>query len=49
MAARLYQNVARAHLNACVLRDSRFGRRVLSGGHPVVDLDAAALHAGAGS
>lgn len=49
MAACLYQNVARAHLNGCVLRDNRFGHRVLSGGHPVLDRDAAALHAGAGS
>ena len=33
MAARLYQNIARAHFNAHALRDSRFGRRVIYGGH----------------
>ena len=35
MAARLYQNIARAHFNAYALRDSRFGRRVLYGGHVI--------------
>ena len=35
MAARLYQNVARAHFNAYALRDSRFGRRVVYGGHVI--------------
>jgi hypothetical protein len=49
MAARLFQNVACTHLNACVLRDSRVGRRALCWGHAVPDLDAAALHAEAGS
>lgn len=33
MAARLYQNTARAHFNAHALKDSRFGRRVIYGGH----------------
>ncbi len=33
MAARLYQNIARAHFNAHALKDSRFGRRVIYGGH----------------
>jgi 2-methylfumaryl-CoA hydratase len=33
MAARLYQNTARAHFNAYALQDSRFGRRVIYGGH----------------
>ncbi|MSQ41848.1 MAG: MaoC family dehydratase [Dehalococcoidia bacterium] len=35
MAARLYQNVARAHFNAYALKDSRFGRRVVYGGHVI--------------
>jgi 2-methylfumaryl-CoA hydratase len=35
MAARLYQNVARAHFNAHALKDSRFGRRVVYGGHVI--------------
>ena len=35
MAARLYQNTARAHFNAHALKDSRFGRRVLYGGHVI--------------
>jgi len=35
MAARLYQNIARAHFNAYALKDSRFGRRVLYGGHVI--------------
>lgn len=35
MAARLYQNIARAHFNAHALRDSRFGRRVIYGGHVI--------------
>ena len=33
MAARLYQNTARAHFNAHALQGSRFGRRVIYGGH----------------
>ena len=33
MAARLYQNIARAHFNAHALKDSRFGKRVIYGGH----------------
>ncbi len=33
MAARLYQNTARAHFNAHALKDSRFGKRVIYGGH----------------
>lgn len=35
MAARLYQNIARAHFNAHSLKDSRFGRRVIYGGHVI--------------
>ena len=35
MAARLYQNTARAHFNAYALKDSRFGGRVLYGGHVI--------------
>ncbi len=35
MAARLYQNIARAHFNAHALKDSRFGRRVVYGGHVI--------------
>ncbi len=35
MAARLYQNIARAHFNAHALQDSRFGRRVVYGGHVI--------------
>ena len=35
IAARLYQNTARAHFNAHALRDSRFGRRVVYGGHVI--------------
>ena len=35
LAARLYQNTARAHFNAHALRDSRFGRRVVYGGHVI--------------
>ena len=35
MAARLYQNVARAHFNAHALKESHFGRRVLYGGHVI--------------
>ena len=35
MAARLYQNTARAHFNAYALKDSRFGRRVIYGGHVI--------------
>ena len=33
MAARLYQNTARAHFNAFALKDSLFGKRVVYGGH----------------
>jgi len=33
MAARLYQNTARAHFNAYSLKDSLFGKRVIYGGH----------------
>lgn len=33
MAARLYQNIARAHFNAHALKGTRFGRRVIYGGH----------------
>ena len=33
MAARLYQNTARAHFNAYSLKDSLFGKRVVYGGH----------------
>jgi 2-methylfumaryl-CoA hydratase len=33
MAARLYQNIARAHFNAHALKGSRFGKRVIYGGH----------------
>ena len=33
MAARLYQNTARAHFNAFALKNSLFGRRVIYGGH----------------
>jgi 2-methylfumaryl-CoA hydratase len=35
MAARLYQNIARAHFNAYALSDSRFGKRVVYGGHVI--------------
>ncbi len=35
MAARLYQNTARAHFNAHALKGSRFGRRVIYGGHVI--------------
>ncbi|MEX2372441.1 MAG: MaoC family dehydratase, partial [Dehalococcoidia bacterium] len=35
MAARLYQNIARAHFNAHALKDTRFGRRVVYGGHVI--------------
>ncbi len=35
MAARLYQNTARAHFNAHALQGSRFGRRVVYGGHVI--------------
>ena len=35
MAARLYQNTARAHFNAHGLTGSRFGRRVVYGGHVI--------------
>ncbi|RJP49008.1 MAG: hypothetical protein C4586_08140, partial [Anaerolineaceae bacterium] len=33
MAARLYQNIARAHFNAHALKNTRFGKRVIYGGH----------------
>ncbi len=33
MAARLYQNTARAHFNAYALQGTRFGKRVIYGGH----------------
>ncbi len=35
MAARLYQNIARAHFNAHALKGSRFGKRVIYGGHVI--------------
>ena len=35
MAARLYQNTARAHFNAYALKDTRFGKRVIYGGHVI--------------
>ena len=35
MAARLYLNTARAHFNAHSLKGSRFGRRVIYGGHVI--------------
>ena len=35
VATRLYQNTARAHFNAYALKDSRFGRRVIYGGHVI--------------
>ena len=35
MAARLYQNTARAHFNAHALKDTRFGKRVIYGGHVI--------------
>ena len=35
MAARLYQNIARAHFNAHALKGTRFGRRVVYGGHVI--------------
>ena len=35
MAARLYQNIARAHFNAYALQGTRFGRRVIYGGHVI--------------
>lgn len=35
MAARLYQNTARAHFNAHALQGTRFGRRVIYGGHVI--------------
>ncbi len=33
MATRLYQNTARVHCNLHAARDSRFGRRIVYGGH----------------
>ena len=33
MATRLYQNTARVHFNQHVEKDSRFGRRIIYGGH----------------
>lgn len=44
MAARLYQNIARAHFNAYALRDSRFGRRVVYGGHVISTAHALAFN-----
>ena len=35
LAARLYQNTARVHVNAHAMQDSRFGRRVIYGGHVI--------------
>ena len=35
MAARLYQNTARAHFNAHALKGTRFGKRVIYGGHVI--------------
>ena len=35
MAARLYQNIARAHFNAHALKGTRFGKRVIYGGHVI--------------
>ena len=35
MAARLYQNTARAHFNAHALQGTRFGKRVIYGGHVI--------------
>ena len=35
MAARLYQNIARAHFNAYALQGTRFGKRVIYGGHVI--------------
>ena len=33
MATRLYQNTARVHFNGHAQKDSRFGRRLIYGGH----------------
>jgi 2-methylfumaryl-CoA hydratase len=33
MATRLYQNTARVHFNLHAAKDSRFGRRIVYGGH----------------
>jgi 2-methylfumaryl-CoA hydratase len=35
MATRLYQNTARVHFNLHAARDSRFGRRIVYGGHVI--------------
>jgi 2-methylfumaryl-CoA hydratase len=35
MATRLYQNTARVHFNQHAERDSRFGRRLIYGGHVI--------------
>ncbi len=35
MATRLYQNTARVHFDAFAARDSRFGRRLVYGGHVI--------------
>lgn len=35
MAARLYQNTARAHLDACHMGASAYGRRIVYGGHVI--------------
>ncbi|RMH38067.1 MAG: MaoC family dehydratase [Deltaproteobacteria bacterium] len=34
-ATRLYQNTAKVHFNAHAMRDSRFGRRLIYGGHVI--------------
>jgi 2-methylfumaryl-CoA hydratase len=35
LATRLYQNTARVHFNAHQMKDSRFGRRLMYGGHVI--------------
>ncbi len=35
LATRLYQNTAKVHFNAHAMRDSRFGRRLMYGGHVI--------------
>lgn len=35
LATRLYQNTARVHFNAHEMKDSRFGRRLMYGGHVI--------------
>jgi len=44
MAARLYQNIARAHFNAHALQGSRFGKRVIYGGHVISVVRALAFN-----